>query len=37
MRFEFDAVKSREVKRKHGVDLNEAQEIFDQVLGKRRR
>jgi len=31
MRFEFDREKSREVKRKHGVDLMEAQEIFDQV------
>jgi uncharacterized DUF497 family protein len=31
MRFEFDREKSREVKRKHGVSLQEAQEIFDQV------
>ena len=31
MRFEFDRAKSRDVKRKHGVSLNEAQDIFDQV------
>ena len=31
MRFEFDPEKSREVKRKHGVSLKEATEIFDQV------
>jgi uncharacterized DUF497 family protein len=31
MRFEFDKEKSRGVKRKHGVSLKEAQEIFDQV------
>jgi uncharacterized DUF497 family protein len=31
MRFEFDRAKSRNVKRKHGVSLKEAQEIFDQV------
>ena len=31
MRFEFDAVKSREVKRKHGVSLDEACQIFDQT------
>ncbi len=31
MRFDFDLAKSREVKRKHGVSLREAQEIFDQV------
>ena len=31
MRFEFDPEKSRDVKRKHGVSLEEAQEIFDQV------
>jgi uncharacterized DUF497 family protein len=31
MRFEFDSEKSRDVKRKHGVSLREAQEIFDQV------
>jgi len=31
MRFEFDGSKSRDVKRKHGVSLTEAQEIFDQV------
>ena len=31
MRFEFDREKSRSVKQKHGVSLNEAQEIFDQV------
>jgi uncharacterized DUF497 family protein len=30
-RFEFDSEKSRTVKRKHGVTLREAQEIFDQV------
>jgi len=30
-RFEFDRAKSRDVKRKHGVSLKEAQEIFDQV------
>ena len=31
MRFEFDAEKSRDVKRRHGVSLEEAREIFDQV------
>ena len=31
MRFDFDLVKSRDVKRKHGVSLDEAREIFDQV------
>ena len=31
LRFDFDAEKSRSVKRKHGVSLKEAQEIFDQV------
>jgi len=31
MRFDFDREKSREVKRKHGVSLKEAQEIFDQA------
>ena len=31
MRFEFDREKSRDVKRKHGVSLVEAQEIFDQA------
>ncbi|HXM41457.1 MAG TPA: BrnT family toxin [Bryobacteraceae bacterium] len=31
MRFQFDGEKSREVKRKHGVSLLEAQEIFDQA------
>ena len=31
MRFEFDPVKSREVRRKHGVSLEEAGEIFDQA------
>jgi uncharacterized DUF497 family protein len=30
MRLRFDLSKSREVKRKHGVSLKEAQEIFDQ-------
>ena len=31
MRFKFDREKSRDVKRKHGVNLKEAQRIFDQV------
>jgi len=31
MRFKFDASKSRDVRRKYGVSLVEAQEIFDQV------
>jgi uncharacterized DUF497 family protein len=30
MRFQFDKAKSRTVKEKHGVSLEEAQEIFDQ-------
>jgi uncharacterized DUF497 family protein len=31
MRFDFDPEESRDVKRKRGVSLKEAQEIFDQV------
>ncbi len=31
MRFHFEAEKNRRVKRKHGVSLEEAQEIFDQA------
>lgn len=31
MRVEFDWSKSRAVKQKHGVSLNEAREIFDQA------
>ncbi len=31
LRFRFDREKSRAVKRKHGVSLKEAQEIFDQA------
>ena len=31
MRFVFDKSKSRAVKRKHGVSLKEAQQIFDQA------
>ena len=31
MRFKFDPAKSREVRRKHGVSLEDAREIFDQV------
>ena len=31
MRCKFDSVKSRDVRRKHGVSLRDAQEIFDQV------
>ncbi len=31
MRCRFNRKKSRDVKRKHGVSLKEAQEIFDQV------
>jgi uncharacterized DUF497 family protein len=31
MRFAFDPAKNRLVKRKHGVSLKEAQEIFDQA------
>jgi uncharacterized DUF497 family protein len=31
MRFEFGSEKSRDVKRKHGISREEAQEIFDQA------
>jgi len=31
MPFEFDREKSRDVKRKRGVSLKEAQDVFDQV------
>lgn len=31
MRLRFDARKNRELKRKHGVSLEEAQDIFDQT------
>ncbi len=31
MRLQFNKAKSRTVKQKHGVSLEEAQEIFDQV------
>jgi uncharacterized DUF497 family protein len=31
MRFNFDRVKGRDVKRKHGVSLKQARNIFDQV------
>ncbi len=31
MRFDFDQEQSRDTKRKHGVSLKEAREIFDQV------
>lgn len=31
MRFEFSLAKNRAVKQKHGVSLEEAQEIFDQA------
>jgi uncharacterized DUF497 family protein len=31
MRFQFDAVKNQDVLKKHGVSLEEAQEIFDQM------
>jgi uncharacterized DUF497 family protein len=31
MRFEFDLSKSQSVKRKHGVSLKEARDIFDQA------
>ena len=31
MRFDFVGEKSRDVKRKHGISLKEAREIFDQV------
>lgn len=31
MRFEFDKAKSRSVKQKHGVSLEQAQEILDQA------
>ena len=38
MRLEFNPRKSREVKRKHGVSLEDAQQIFDQAyLVDRRR
>jgi hypothetical protein len=37
MRFEFDNEKSRSVKRKHGVSLKEAQDIFDQRTSSTRR
>ena len=30
MRFRFDPEKNREVQRRHGVSLEEAQELFDQ-------
>jgi uncharacterized DUF497 family protein len=30
-RFEFDGEKSRDVKRKHGVSLKDARDIFDQI------
>ena len=36
MRFQFDARKTQEVQRKHGVSLEEAREIFDQVLKHRK-
>jgi uncharacterized DUF497 family protein len=38
VRFDFDRKKSRDTKRKHGVGLDQAQEIFDQVylVDKRR-
>jgi len=37
MRFRFEAEKSREVLRKHGVSLEGAQEIFDQAyIGDRK-
>ena len=35
MRFEFDRQKSQDVKRRHSVSLEEAQEIFDQVYSVR--
>lgn len=31
MRFQFDKAKSRDLKRKHGVSLAEARDIFDQT------
>ncbi|HEY1947535.1 MAG TPA: BrnT family toxin [Bryobacteraceae bacterium] len=31
MRFEFDRTKSRIVKQKHGISLEEARQIFDQT------
>jgi uncharacterized protein len=31
VRFEFNAEKSQDVKKKHGVSLNDAKDIFDQV------
>jgi uncharacterized DUF497 family protein len=31
MRFEFETQKDRNVKRKHGISLNEATQIFDQA------
>ena len=31
MRFKFDREKNRETKRKHGISLEEVQEIFDQA------
>lgn len=31
MRFEFDEAKNRLVKRKHGISLKEAQQIFEQT------
>jgi len=31
MRCKFDSGKNREVRRKHGVSLKDAQEVFDQV------
>ena len=30
-RFDFEEAKSHDVKRKHGISLDEAREIFDQV------
>ncbi len=30
-RFQFDSVKNREVRRKHGVSLDEARQVFDQA------
>jgi uncharacterized DUF497 family protein len=31
MRFEFDAEENLQVKRKHGVSLSDARQVFDQV------
>lgn len=31
MRFRFDSAKDDEVKRKHGISLEEAQQVFDQA------